>query len=70
VFLATAMGFSLLNDFTMPANNRLLVLQNRWSLIWRDAMRTMLYRYSNVFKHCMGKFAKVTTIRRCFYGIR
>jgi cyclopropane fatty-acyl-phospholipid synthase-like methyltransferase len=29
VFLATAMGFSLLNDFTMPANNRLLVLQNR-----------------------------------------
>jgi len=29
MFLATAMGFSLLNDFTMPANNRLLVLQNR-----------------------------------------
>jgi hypothetical protein len=29
VFLATAMGFSLLNDITMPANNRLLVLQNR-----------------------------------------
>jgi hypothetical protein len=29
LFLATAMGFSLLNDFTMPANNRLLVLQNR-----------------------------------------
>ena len=28
VFLATAMGFSLLNDITMPANNRLLVLQN------------------------------------------
>jgi len=28
ILLAAAMGFSLLNDFSMPANNRLLVLQN------------------------------------------
>lgn len=28
VFLSTSRGFSLLNDIAMPANNRLLVLQN------------------------------------------
>jgi len=28
MLLATSMGFSLLNDIAMPANNRLLVLQN------------------------------------------
>ena len=28
LFLATSMGLKLVNDFAMPANNRLLVLQN------------------------------------------
>lgn len=28
LYLATFRGFSLLNDMAMPANNRLLVLQN------------------------------------------
>ena len=28
LFLATAMGIKLVNDVAMPANNRLLVLQN------------------------------------------
>lgn len=28
LFLATARGFSLINDIAMPANNRLLVLKN------------------------------------------
>jgi len=28
LFLATARGLNLLNDIAMPANNRLLVLQN------------------------------------------
>jgi hypothetical protein len=28
MLLATSMGLKLVNDFAMPANNRLLVLQN------------------------------------------
>ncbi len=30
LFLATARGLNLLSDIAMPANNRLLVLQNSW----------------------------------------
>ena len=37
LFLATARGLSLMSDNALPANNRLLVLQNNWEP-WPDQL--------------------------------